>query len=335
MSQGFQQAGIQLLAGIDIDDDCRETYESNIRQSMFIHADIKTLSFSKFAQLTKISKDDDSLVFIGCSPCQYWSKIKTNKTKSESTKNLLGDFQRFVGHFRPGFVVVENVPGILSHKHHSQLEDFLTFLRKRKYEYKYQVINAGHYGVPQTRKRFLLVASRISDNIDLPAPDASSCPTVRSFIGEKKEFPVLPAGHIDTTCAMHTTAGLSKINLERIKATPHDGGTRLSYVGKKKLAIPSHYQNSQSFSDTYGRMSWDKPAPTITTKFISLSNGRFGHPDQDRALSLREGATLQTFEKSYRFFGASLASLARQIGNAVPPALSYRIALAIIKSWQK
>jgi DNA (cytosine-5)-methyltransferase 1 len=333
MSYGFQKAGVRVLAGIDIADDCRITYESNNPASKFIREDIKKLRFSLFEKQVDICRNDDSLIFIGCIPCQYWTKIQTNKQKSEDSKNLLIDFQKFIGRYLPGFVVIENVPGILSQKQ-SPLKKFLSFLERNNYCFKYEVINASHYGVPQTRRRFLLIASRVVTEIQFPECQ-DTIPTVRDFIGLNKDFPVLEAGCRDLTGELHTTAGLSIRNLRRIQATPPDGGTRLAYVNKKELAIPSHYRNKKVFSDTYGRMSWDKPAPTITTKFISLSNGRFGHPEQNRALSLREGATLQTFERTYQFFGSNIGSLARQIGNAVPPLLSQQIAYAIIKLCQK
>jgi DNA (cytosine-5)-methyltransferase 1 len=334
MSYGFQKAGVRVLAGIDIADDCRATYESNNPYSKFIHTDIKKLDFSSLEKQIDIHQHDDALIFIGCSPCQYWTKIQTNKRKSEDSKNLLIDFQRFIGYYFPGFVVIENVPGLLSQKQ-SPLKHFLSFLKKNNYSFKYEIMNASHYGVPQSRKRFLLIASRVITEVRFPECQSDTIPTVRDFIGLDKDFPILEAGHRDLSTSLHTTARLSPQNLQRIQATPPNGGTRLVYVNKKKLAIPSQYKNKKMFSDTYGRMSWDKPAPTITTKFISLSNGRFGHPEQNRALSLREGATLQTFERTYQFFGTSIRSLARQIGNAVPPLLSQQIASAIIKSCQK
>ncbi len=120
MTYGFRQAGIDVIAGIDIDPKCKETYELNNKPSKFIEADIKTFTEAELIEKTGIKKDDDNLIFIGCSPCQYWSIIKTDKTKAKDSKNLLADFQRFVDYFNPGFVVIENVPGIFS-----KVESFL------------------------------------------------------------------------------------------------------------------------------------------------------------------------------------------------------------------
>jgi DNA (cytosine-5)-methyltransferase 1 len=132
---------------------------------------------------------------------------------------------------------------------------------------------------------------------------------------------------------MHTTAGLSEDNIKRLKLTPKNGGSRGSWANTE-LQIEAYKKNKSnvSFNDTYGRMSWNKPAPTITTKFFSISNGRFAHPDEDRPISLREGATLQTFPKTYKFIGNSIASIARMIGNAVPPSYAKNLGITIIKN---
>lgn len=331
MTSGFRTAGINVLGGVDFDKECQLTYEQNNKGSKFLLADIKKLTFAELEQNIVISKNDDNLIFIGCSPCQYWSKIKTDKKKSQESRNLLSDFMKFVDFFNPGFIVIENVPGILT-KADTPLTDFLKFLDKKKYKYDKAVVNAFQYGVPQTRKRFLLIASRVRSDIKIPRPNIRKIPTVRDFISTEKGFPILKAGITDSKNTLHTTAGLSQTNLLRLTKTPKNGGTRMAYVLDKKLAIPSQYKIKNAFGDTYGRMSWDKPAPTITTKFISISNGRFAHPEQDRGISLREGATLQTFSKNYKFLATGTGAIARHIGNAVPPLLSKAIAEAIMKS---
>ena len=131
---------------------------------------------------------------------------------------------------------------------------------------------------------------------------------------------------------MHTVAGLKQINLERLKVTPIDGGSRMEYANDKDLAPNCHKNDTTNFKDTYGRMWWNRPAPTITTKFFSISNGRFAHPEEDRAISLREGAVLQSFPKNYVFKTSSIAHAARIIGNAVPPKYAKAIGKAIINN---
>jgi DNA (cytosine-5)-methyltransferase 1 len=331
MTYGFRKAGIKVIAGIDIDPSCKDTYEYNNPGSKFIEADVKNYTFDMLKDATGIKEEDDNLVFIGCSPCQYWSIIKTDKTKSQETKNLLSEFQKFVEHFKPGYVVVENVPGILKKSDISKLDEFKKMLRDNKYEIDCNILNANHFGVPQHRRRFVLVASRVNKTIKLPEPQLKNLPVVSGFIGAKNGFKKINAGTTDGTNFVHTTARLSEKNLQRIKRTSKNGGNRLEWKNDPDLQLECYKGNDHKFNDIYSRMSWDKPAPTITTKFHSISNGRFGHPEEDRAISLREGATLQTFPKRYRFIEKSMGKIAKHIGNAVPPELAKRIAVEITK----
>lgn len=332
MSFGLQQAGINVLAGIDIDPECKETYETNVKGAKYILADVEKLSEQDLSQKVSIKKDDDNLVFVGCSPCQYWTIIRTNKNKSQKSKNLLHEFHRFVKFYNPGYIVVENVPGILNKHKESGLDKFVQDLEKQGYIVHYEVVNLNNYNVPETRKRFSLIANRVTKRKIFPKAN-NSCPVVSDFIGERNGFSKISAGHKDNTDFMHTVAGLSDVNLKRLRLTPKNGGSRHSW-SNTEMQINA-YKNSKgniSFNDTYGRMSWDKPAPTITTKFFSISNGRFAHPEENRAISVREGATLQTFPKTYKFIGSSIAAIARMIGNAVPPVYAKQIGLVIVKN---
>ena len=237
MTYGFREAGINVIAGIDIDPSCRETYEYNNSGSKFIEADIKKYSFNQLKKDTGIKKNDDKLIFIGCSPCQYWSIIKTVKTKSKLSKNLLTDFQKFVEHFKPGYVVVENVPGIMKRANESGLGKFISFLEALGYIVKYDILNANHFGVPQRRRRFTLVASRIKKDIKLPEPNKNNLPSVGKFIGLKNGFKKIDAGHTDESNFNHTTAILSEKNLKRIKEVPHNGGSRLEWKDDPDLQL--------------------------------------------------------------------------------------------------
>jgi len=180
----------------------------------------------------------------------------------------------------------------------------------------------------------LLIATRVSDNIQIPEEKYDKNLTVRNSIGVHNGFGAVADGHKDKTEFMHTTAFLSEKNKKRIRKTPADGGTRISWKDDPGLQIDAYRGKDNIFKDVYGRMFWDKPAPTITTRFNSLSNGRFGHPDEPRAISLREGATLQTFSKTHIFGCLSEAKLARLIGNAVPPELARRIGNSIQKNYE-
>lgn len=342
MTHGLRKAGIDVIAGVDIDKKCRETYEFNNKPAQFVEADIQELSVDSFENgyLTengieiRLRRNDQDLLFAGCSPCQYWSLMNTDKSKSIESKNLLNDFRRFVEYYNPGYVLIENVPGLLSNAT-SPLNAFLEFLVGQGYfSLDYGVVKVADFGVPQTRKRFILIASRVR-SISLPRPDKSSDATVGKFIGDKRLFPEIKAGHRDDSDFCHTAAGLSEVNQKRIEMTPSDGGSRKAWQDTD-LQLPvyeRHRENdSFGFQDIYGRMFWDRPAPTITTRFYSLSNGRFGHPEQNRALSLREGATLQTFPLDYVFKAQTITDISRIIGNAVPPELAKKIGRAILDS---
>jgi len=329
LTYGLRFAGIKVLAGIDNDGLCRETYEKNNNGSVFLEKDIINYLPSELEKDLGIEKNDDYMVFAGCSPCQFWSIIRTNKEKSKKTKNLIFDFQKFIRYFNPGFVLVENVPGISSKKE-SPLGLFIISLETLGYNVVHAITDMSLYGVPQRRRRFTLLASRVS-LISLPKPTNKRI-TVRDVLGVKNGFPKIKAGTNDKTKFLHTSAGLSKKNVDRLQMTKKDGGDRSKWQAKKNYQLACYASGEKKFYDTYARMWWDKPAPTITTKFFSISNGRFTHPQENRAISLREGATLQTFPKSYEFIGTSVASIAKMIGNAVPPEFAKIIGQRIIKS---
>lgn len=338
MTRGMLDAEIDVIAGIDIDATCKETYEQNNYPAKFIHEDISRFNPEQLESYVtpsgdeiRIEKDDDNLLFIGCSPCQYWSTMRTDRTRSHKSRNLLVDFMRFIVHFNPGHIVIENVPGILT-RQESPLNEFLQFLHDKGYDHiDHGVIKVWEHGVPQTRKRFVLMASRVHE-VSLPRPESDCKNKVIEFIGDPNKFPPISAGHRDDTPYCHTTAGLSERNQQRLAKTEHDGGGRMSWA-KTDLQLPVYAKNDGNagfgFQDVYGRMFWQRPAPTITTRFYSISNGRFAHPEQDRPISLREGAALQTFDVSYGFYAKSIADNARLIGNAVPPELAKRIGLAL------
>lgn len=325
MSHGLSQAGIVVLGGVDNAADCAKTYETNVPGASFINRDITSLSSAELSRQLGIRRNDRDLMFSGCSPCQFWSKIRTDRTKSVQTAFLLGQFQRFIGYFRPGWVVIENVPGLYRRKDNGILVDFIAFLTSQGYNLSDGIINAAHFGVPQNRLRYVMIASRVAKVKPLLPTHRSSPLTVADFIGVDNGFQPIGPGHRDATAFQHTTASLSDLNARRLAMTPASGGDRSAWSADPELQIDAYRDRDDIFKDVYGRMAWNRPAPTITTRFISLSNGRFGHPEENRAISLREGASLQTFPKDYRFFADNLNGLARQIGNAVPPALAKSI----------
>jgi DNA (cytosine-5)-methyltransferase 1 len=242
---------------------------------------------------------------------------------------LLDDFQRFVEYYKPGYLFIENVPGFRN-KNESPIDRFKYFLNQNGYKYVDAILNAKDYSVPQNRRRYILIATRLNKNITLPDKHTTTF-TVRDAIGDYRKFKPINAGFIDTSFFLHTASNLTKKNLKRIQQTPHDGGDRKSWENDKSIQLVC-YKNHKGHYDVYGRMFWNKPSPTITTRFNSYSNGRYGHPEQDRAISLREGATLQTFPLDYVFHSKSRMTISKMIGNAVPPMFAKCIANSIINS---
>lgn len=329
LTHGLIQSGIKVIAGIDIDKSCQETYERNNQGAIFLHRDMTIYSPQELEKELKIKKNDSKLVFAGCAPCQFWSLLPSVRTESKKTKDLILYFQLFVKYFKPGFVIVENVPGFHS-KENSPIKEFISCLEQEHYDCEYNVLDMSYFGIPQSRKRFTLLASRVS-KVLLPKPSNKRI-CVANVIGKENGFKEVKAGYKDNSVFLHSVAGLSEKSIKRLELTPKNGGDRRNWQNKKSLQVDCFIDDNRKFHDSYARMWWDRPAPTITTKFFSVSNGRFSHPEENRALSLREGATLQTFPKDYIFIGNTIASIARMIGNAVPPAFAKILGEQIIKS---
>jgi DNA (cytosine-5)-methyltransferase 1 len=334
VSCGFNNIGIKVLGGIDIDPQFKKTYEQN-NGATFINEDVSNLPREKLSELLPIERNDSNLIFVGCSPCQYYSNLKSDKTKSEKGRLLLDDFKDFVLHYLPGFVFVENVPG-LETKAGSPLHTFKKELHEQGYVFDQNVLNAKYFGVPQNRRRFVLVASRITESIALPMQicKKEQLVTVKEAIGNYEKFPQISAGTEDKSNFLHSASRLSGLNLERVRNTPQNGGSRKAWEKNEKLQLEC-YRDHDGHYDVYGRMSWNKPAPTITTRFIYTSTGRYSHPEQDRGISLREGATLQSFPLDYIFYSTNKGAIATMIGNAVPPKLAEAIGQSLKEYWNK
>ena len=313
LTRGLINAGIHVIAGIDINSGCKYTYEENNRPSVFIPADLAKIRPAAIAQYVN-GIPPDELIFAGCAPCQPFSRQRREVSRSGS--NLLGHFGRLVAEFLPAYVVIENVPGIAKVKGNSTYRRFLSTLESIGYQFEDGCLDAKWFGVPQTRQRWVVIASRIGAP-ELPerthGPGLHEYETVRSAI---QRFPQLEAGEESFAVPNHRSATLSSINLKRLKKTPLNGGGRLAWPDD--LVLDCHRGQYKGHSDVYGRMCWDAPSPTLTCRCFSISNGRYGHPEQDRAISLREAASLQSFPDNYVFYGISQAAIGAQIGNAVP-----------------
>lgn len=326
LSFGMKSKGFDILAGCDLDATCRYAYETN-NEAKFIYKDIKTVSADEIGAL--YSKDAIR-VLAGCAPCQPFSSYAfKNKKKDPNKYDLLYEFGRLVKEVLPDIVTMENVSQILSFKEKPVLLDFVELLEKYGYHVSVNKVYCPDYGIPQTRKRLVLLASRLG-KIELipPTHKPNEYKTVKDAIGD---LPELKAGEVDPNDPLHRAKALSPKNIDRIRNTPYGGGWK---DWPEELKLRCHKTDGgSSFGSVYGRMVWEKPAPTMTTQCTGLGNGRFGHPTQDRAISVREAALIQTFPKTYKFFAdeqyVAITKASRYIGNAVPPRLGEIIAESI------
>jgi DNA (cytosine-5)-methyltransferase 1 len=333
LTRGLLDAGIEVMAGIDIDPNCADTYVKNNPGAKFIHGDISTMNADSLRKLLG-NADPADLLIAGCAPCQPFSKQRKpkqanakNRLRRQSDAKLLGELCRIIEIIKPAHVLVENVPGLTRIPGFSTYRRFIRMLETNGYVIDEGVLDAKYYAVPQTRRRFVLMASRVK-KVQLPepthGPDRLPFTTVRETISH---YPPIAAGTRSALIPNHVAACLSELNLTRIASTPPDGGDRRTW--KKSLVLECHKGDYEGHSDVYGRMFWSRPAPTLTSKCNSLSNGRYGHPEQNRAISLREAASLQTFPDSYVFHGLD-QQIARQIGNAVPVVFAKALGSALI-----
>lgn len=322
LTYGLREAKIEVLAGLDNDGTCAIPYEAN-NDSKFIEANIAEYDFKKMKGL--YSKDSIR-VLVGCAPCQPFSshtfKAKKNGQKDDRW-NLIDYFIRAIKILKPHVVSMENVRGITKT---DVFNDFVEQIRKLRYKIDHKIVYCPDYGIPQSRSRLVLLASRLGEiKIPMQTHSNDNYETVGKII---RSLPKIKAGEVDRKDFVHKAKNLSALNLERIKQSKPKG----TWKDWDKAILPKCYkrESGKTYTAVYGRMSWDDVAPTITTQFFNYGSGRFGHPDQDRGLSIREGALLQTFPASYDFGNnISMTNTGRQIGNAVPPRLGYIIGVAI------
>lgn len=327
LSYGMRCKGLDIKGGFDLDETCKYAYEYN-NKAIFFHRNISDVTKR---DVEVLYSKKSVRVLAGCAPCQPFSSYAfKNKAKDPDKYDLLYEFGRLVDDVRPDIVTMENVPAILSFKLKNVLHDFVEKLKQLGYYVSLKIVFCPDYGIPQTRKRLVLLASRFGEiQLINPTYSPDGYRTVRQTIGD---LPPIQAGEASVLDPLHKAAGLSALNLVRIQLTPMGGGWK---DWPERLKLKCHKAESgKTYGSVYGRMSWDLPAPTITTQCTGLGSGRFGHPVQDRAISIREAALLQTFPKDYRFFkdeeAVSIGKASRYIGNAVPPILGEVIAESII-----
>jgi len=330
LTNGLKKAGINVKVGIDSDISCKYAYEIN-NDAEFIDKDITEV---KGEDLNKFWSKKNIRVLVGCAPCQpfsmYANTVKNN-TKGEKW-NLLNEYLRLVEETKPDILSMENVPNLANKE---IFKMFVEKLKTLKYYVSYDNVFCPNYGIPQNRKRLVLLASKYGEiTLIPPTHNKNTYITVKEAIGN---LPPIKAGETCKTDPLHKARSLTPLNLKRIKATPYGGGWR---DWNENLKLNCHKKESGiTFGSVYGRMKWESQAPTMTTLCVGLGNGRFGHPTQNRAISLREAALLQTFPMEYEFFPsqeqAYSTKVSRHIGNAVPPKLGEVIAISILNHLQE
>lgn len=326
LTRGLIDSGLNVIAGFDIDPTCQYTYEHN--NNVPYH--MQNIREVHAADLNELYAEDATRILVGCAPCQPFSQMrfKLGEANEHDEKyNLLLEYGRLIEEVHPTIISMENVPQIKETEIYTQ---FIQILQDNGYHFSEKVVYCPDYGIPQSRRRFVLIGSLLGPIQLIEPTHRREDVNVRNYIGH---LPHIEAGGVDPNDALHRSASLSEINLRRIRAS-RPGGTWRDWP--EELRCPCHRKNSgKTYSSVYGRMSWDRIGPTITTQFYSFGTGRYGHPEQDRALSLREGAMLQTFPQNYDFIDPNrefvFRDIARHIGNAVPVRLGEIIGNTIIQ----
>jgi DNA (cytosine-5)-methyltransferase 1 len=325
LSHGLKLAGCKIVAGYDVDARCKYAFETN-NGGAFCARDVsKLLPGEISAHFTGQAPS----VLAGCAPCQPFSSYK-QRYAEDPQWGLVQKFAELAVEVAPDFVTMENVPALLKYKGGALFSKFRKTLEEAGYDVVETVAKCELFGVPQRRRRLVVLASRRGE-----APKLTSSNSGYVSVHEAiKSLPPIEAGEVHPDDVLHTSSGLSPTNLRRIQSS-RPGGTWRDWP--EELRAACHRRRSgKTYPGVYARMEWDKPAPTMTTQCFGYGNGRFGHPDQDRAISLREAAILQSFPRDYAFLEPgerpAMKEMGRWIGNAVPVRLAERIGRAIINS---
>ncbi len=322
---GLVKAGVPVKAGVDIDPHCEYPYTAN-NDATYIQQSVTDITAD---ELNKCFGKSKYRLLAGCAPCQPFSTYSQGSDTSKDAKwRLLYEFTRLIEESSPELVTMENVPQLLRH---SVFDDFISRLEELGYQVDYQVVNCADYGVPQSRNRLVLLASKLGP---IKLIKATHPPKKHRTVKQAIEsLPRIQAGKADLKDPLHTASSLSEINMKRMKQSK-PGGTWRDW--DEDLIAACHKKDSgKTYPGVYGRMEWDKPAPTMTTQYFGFGNGRFGHPKQNRAISLREGAIFQSFPKNYKFVQKGdpvyMSVIGRLVGNAVPVKLGQAIGKSIIQ----
>ena len=325
LTRGLEKSGIDVTLGVDVDSVCRYPYTSN-NGATFLQKPIEEVMAD---DLPSAFHGAPYRLLAGCAPCQPFSTYSRSRSRASTVRwNLLDHFGRLVREVKPHLVTTENVPML---QREQVFSDFVDTLQGEGFAVATAIVNCADYGVPQYRRRLVVLASTLGP-IDLVPPTTPEArrPTVRAAIAD---MPPLDAGGESGADALHRSSRLSPLNVRRIRASK-PGGTWRDW--DDALIAECHRKpEGRTYPSMYGRMEWDHPSPTVTTQYYGLGNGRFGHPEQDRAISLREGAILQSFPREYRFVEpgepVSVKTIGRLVGNAVPVNLGHAIGSSLVR----
>ncbi|ECG8260398.1 DNA cytosine methyltransferase [Salmonella bongori] len=321
---GLRTAGIEVTHGIDIDESCRYPIENNNKNTKFVHRSVTDISSD---EVSAMFNGDSIRLLAGCAPCQPFSKYRNpNSRKDDSKWRLLRDFERLVMDIHPELVTMENVPQLRTH---SVFKKFVRSLKSKGYHIWFDVVNCSDYGLPQNRRRLILIGSLLG-KIEFDQQKVERKVTVKDAIGN---LPKVDAGTKSEKDVLHRSPQLRELNLKRIMHSV-PGGTWDDWP--EDIRADCHKKDSgMTYKSVYGRMEWDDTSPTITTQCYGYGNGRFGHPEQHRAITLREAAILQSFPSKYKFLDGKTAfsfqKLGTMIGNAVPPIIGQAIGETFIR----
>lgn len=321
-SAGLQRSGMRIDLGVDFDREAAATFRSNFPDADFVRADVRALSPERLME--RLPAKNGLRLLSACAPCQPFSSLRRRISDKPRNRTLLLDLVPLLDTIDPDLILIENVPGLQAVKGHSTWRRFTKHLETVGFNPRWSVVNCQDFGVPQRRKRLILLGSRLG-HVNFPTPTHGLGRAPLSTVGDWiDDLPALAAGEVHPQISNHRAGALGALSLERIRSTP-EGGGRLDWPPELELKCHSEHRGHQ---DVYGRLRSDGLAPVLTTKCTSLSNGRFGHPSQDRAISVREAADLQTFPRTFEFVGG-LRSTTRQVGNAVPVLLAEQLGAAL------
>ncbi|MDB1112818.1 DNA cytosine methyltransferase [Pseudomonas extremaustralis] len=321
LTAGLRQSGVHVHAGYDIDQNCRYAYEQN-NHAAFVAKSVEDVSVKEVADWYRPGRIK---LLAGCAPCQPFSSYNQGRdTRNDRKWPLLYAFKRLIEGVQPELVTMENVPDVTKHEVY---HDFVAALERQGYFVWADRVPCIEYGLPQHRRRHVLLASKLGPISLITKTHEGKPVTVEDAIGH---FPRLAAGECDPKDPLHRSASLTPVNLKRIIYS-RPGGTWKDWPTDLR-AICHQKDSGKTYPSVYGRMRWEEPGPTMTTLCYGFGNGRFGHPEQNRAISLREAATLQSFPIDYEFMPVdkiNFKSVGRMIGNAVPVRLGEVIGISL------